>query len=340
MKRLIIVLSLLGNMVFAQNSLQNKIMGEWVKDEIKLADNSPVYDVSIKESRFRYNFYSTDYVQITYNGKTNKNAYRIDHDTLVINDHIKFKIAELSDIKLILDQIDEDIAQHKKLRLIFIPAHIYNVGFVPKHYLSKGGDTVYVSEPNYLEPYFMNEDTKASDYIYQQFNFPDYRHGLFTVRFVITKNSELVGARVLKSSNEKFNERLLKAVNKTAKMWKAANYEGKNVNSEVEIVFDLDWTVRNPAEVPASLIEKDEESQIYSDEGINMLEEGAYNKAIEFFNEALKQYSFNLDAYYGRAAAYVLLKKPQMACKDFLVLKNLGQVRATQLYEKYCKNVK
>ena len=54
------------------------------------------------------------------------------------------------------------------------------------------------------------------------------------------------------------------------------------------------------------------------DNGYRMLNKGEYEKAIEYFNKAIKQYSREGAAYYNRGNAYSELGKSEEAIKDYL----------------------
>jgi hypothetical protein len=122
----ILLFIFISTQIFAQ-TFKQKIVDEWVKDNISLYDGSPILKDDIRNMQLRYTFMENDSFQITINGKTGRSAYQVKNDTLYFAKNVAFKIERLDDIKLvfravILDSVD----QSKALRLSFIPARFHN----------------------------------------------------------------------------------------------------------------------------------------------------------------------------------------------------------------------
>ncbi|HEY1056328.1 MAG TPA: hypothetical protein VGE24_14375 [Emticicia sp.] len=327
----------LSSVAFAQNIRQN-VIGDWIKENIQLRDGSPILDKNIKDIQLRYIFDKSGTSRVVYDGKAGDRSYRLKHDTLIVGNDTFYKVEQASDIKLVLQQITSDSAS--ALKITFTPAHLYNIGFVPEKYRTKGGDTIYVYKPNYLEPFFMDAEMNASQYISEIFDFPEFRTGDFYTRFIITAAGEVKGIEILRTTNDRYNNKLIAAIKRTEGKWKPAIWEGKPVNVEVMMGFDFGWTEKQAGQNSSSTQETEQEKIQESNE---FLAEGKYNLTLKNYNEAIKNYTWsldknplNIDAYYGRASAYAMKKDTKKMCEDLLQLKNLQQAKGTELWNKFC----
>jgi hypothetical protein len=204
----ILIFLFISSQIFAQ-TFKQKIVDEWVKENISLFDGSPILKDDIRNMQLRYTFMPNDSFRVTINGKTGEGTYKVNNDTLYFEKKLTFKIERLDDIKLVFRAVILDSAsQPKGLRLSFTPARFHNIGFTPQTYRTKGQDTIYVSKHNYLEPFFMDADRSASQFISDNFFFPEYKAGNFYARFIITKQGEIKGIEVLESTHENYNKYL------------------------------------------------------------------------------------------------------------------------------------
>jgi hypothetical protein len=325
--------------VAVAQGMKEKLVGDWIKEDIRLKDGSPILDQSVKNIQLRYILQKNGTSRVVYDGKSADRPYRVKNDTLILGSDTFYKIEQASDIKLVLQQIMPD-STDTSLKLIFTPAHLYNIGYLPEKYRTKGGDTIYVFKPNYLEPFFMDGEMNASQYISENFNFPEYRAADFYTRFIITTAGEVKGIEILRSTNDRFNNKLIAAIKKTEGKWKPAMWEGKPVNVEVMMGFDLGWSEKQ-AERGALGSQVTDEQKIQ--ESNEFLAEGKYNLTLKNYNEAIRNYTWsldknplNVDAYYGRASAYAMKKDTKKMCEDLLQLKNLQQAKGTELWNKFC----
>ncbi|PLK46276.1 energy transducer TonB [Emticicia sp. TH156] len=321
--------------------LMSSVVGDWIKEDIRLKDGSPILDKTINNLQLRYIFNTDGTVRAVYEGRSGDRSYKIKNDTLIIGGDTFYKIEQLSDIKLVLQQITADSSANA-LKIIFTPAHLYNIGYIPEKYRTRGGDTIYVLKPNYLEPFFMDAEMSASAYISDNFDFPEYRAADFYTRFIITSKGEVKGIEILRSTSERFNNKLIAAIKKTEGKWKPAIWEGKPVNVEVKMGFDIGWSEREAMKNSSADPDAAEADLAESNE---FLSEGKYNLSLRNYNEAIRNFTWsleknplNVDAYYGRASAYAIKKDTKRMCEDLLQLKNLQQARGTQLWEKFCTN--
>lgn len=330
--------------IFAQ-TFKQKIVDEWVKDNISLYDGSPILKDDIRNMQLRYTFMSNDSIQVTINGKTGRGKYQVKNDTLYFEKNVAFKIERLDDIKLVIRAVVLDSASlSKALRLSFIPARFHDLGFTPQTYRTKGQDTIYVSKHNYLEPLFMDIDRSASQFISDNFFFPEYKAGDFYARFIITKQGEIKGIEVLESTHENYNKYLIKAIKATEGKWRPAEWEGKPVNAEIKMGFDMGWSEKMGRKSGDTDAKKDtidaNESNYYLMQGNINVEAKRYSMAIKDLTKSITLDPLNIDAYYARAAVYALTKDVQKMCVDLQQLKNMQQTKGTELWNKFCQDKK
>lgn len=333
-----LILICISSVAVAQG-VKGNVIGDWIKEEIRLKDGSPILEKGVKDIQLRYIFDKNGNSRVVYDGRAGDRPYRVIHDTLIIGNDTFYKIEQVSDIKMVLQQIMAD-SSATALKVILTPAHLYNVGFMPEKYRTKGGDTIYVVKPNYLEPFFMDAEMNASHYISENFDFPEFRTGDFYTRFIITKTGEVKGIEILRTTNDRYNNKLIAAIKRSEGKWKPAMWEGQPVNVEVMMGFDLGWSEKQAGQNSSTSQQTDDERLQESNE---YLAEGKYYLTLKNYNEAIRNYTksldknpLNIDAYYGRASAYAIKKDTKKMCEDLLHLKNLQQAKGTELWNKFC----
>lgn len=319
----------------AQENLRQALQKKWIKTDLQMADGSAVYRPELIYMQLQYAFLPEDSLRLTLDGITSVLTYTVEDSVLSYGSGtIRFFIKELSDVKLVLREISKK-DESNKLLIEFVPQKFYDLGYIPVTYLSKSGEVVYIADENHVYPYFVNTKLPAIAFISEKFDFPEWRRGNFLARFVITKKGELVGVRIEESTNPKYNTKLVEAIKKTEGMWLPAEFDGEQVTSEVVMEFKMDFPTYKSEITPAAKLEL---SQQQLAEGNYYFEEKLYRTAVSSYTEAIKNDFKNVDAYYRRAAAYVILKDQTKACEDYEQLMYLQQTKATELYKKYCGN--
>jgi Tfp pilus assembly protein PilF len=112
---------------------------------------------------------------------------------------------------------------------------------------------------------------------------------------------------------------------------------GVTKSGEVDITFtpnNFDWFATDHLGLSGKQI-----SAMTSlfERGTSYLETNRFEKAIADFTTCIAIDPIFLDAYYNRAYAYFQLKQTDNACKDWAYLRDLEQVKGTQLFEQNCK---
>ena len=316
---------------FGQRDFSKDLLKDWKKSEIRAKDGSRLYDQTYINSTFDIKIFSKDSLSLFTNGRRYNHSYSLKDSMLVFN-KIVFKIKSLTETELILDQADfADEMQALSLR--FIPKKLYDLTYTPTSYVSKSGERVYQQVNGKLEPYFVDKNMAVMDYIFEKFGFPEYRKGGFVVRFVVTKTGAVKGVSIVASTNDKYNDKLIAAVNKTKGKWQPAEYMGEKVNVEVEYDYNLSYSERTSSSVVDSL----EYSKMYYDYGNDFFERAAYKQAETYYQKSINYNPLNINSYYQHAACLILLRRKADACKDYQQLVFLEQKKAKVLQDKYCK---
>ena len=321
---------------FGQTFDSQKLRGEWIKTNITLTDGSPIYSADFRDSQLYYDFFSPDSVLNTINGKSRKLRYQIQDSILVIED-VYFKIKELSDIKLIINQLPSSSVEIP-IQISLIPQRVHRVGFRPESYIAKNGERVYISDNYHLVPIFLNSQKSAMTYIYEKFAFPDWRRALFIARAIVTKSGQLTGVRIEESTQPKYNQKLIDAIVSTKGSWLPAKLDNQPINTEVIFRFDLGWTKTNASQEEETAAKRQLAEELFQD-GSYFMTLNQPKLAIESLTEAIANDHLLVKAYYQRAAAYIATKRIDKACLDYKQLLFLEQKQAQTLYDTYCKSL-
>ncbi|SOE21943.1 TonB protein C-terminal [Spirosomataceae bacterium TFI 002] len=322
---------LISNALLAQKSLLSQLKGEWIKEEIALEDGSTLFNPEIVESQYILSFINDDSLVVTYNGRSNYHRFDLSDSTIKYRG-TTFKIVRLE--KPILEVIEtnsEDGYKPLKFKLLYKPT--YDLSIIPNQYQAKNGEVVFERIPGLIEPKFIDPRFTAMDFIYNEFRFPEYKKGGFVLRFVVTDDGKVTGARMIASSHPKYDQRMIQALEKTKKKWLPAQYNGQNINCEVEYNFDLGWSESGSENSEANKRYESEQSKDYGDYYFDLKN---YKSAIYYYSKSIESNPYNIDSYYKRAACYVFRKDIQSACGDYQQLGILNQVKAQELFDKYC----
>jgi tetratricopeptide (TPR) repeat protein len=313
-------------------SLKQTMYNYWKKTDITSRDGSKFVNSEYENSVFDINFISADSLYLNADGRVYKHAYQLKDSILVFN-RMVLKVKHVSDTKLILDQADEG-DDTRAIRIILIPKNLFDLTFTPESYKAKNGEIVYKQVAGKLEPGFLDKNRSPMDFIFERFGFPEYKKGGFVIRFIINTKGEIKGTKVLATSNDRYNDKLIDALNKTKGKWMPAEYMGKKVSTEVEYDFNLGYTERKVSAGEDSLAYSD----MYYGYGNDFFERGSYKQAENYYKKAINYNPLNVNAYYQHAAASIFLRKKQEACEDYQQLIFLEQKKAKTLFDKYCKD--
>jgi tetratricopeptide (TPR) repeat protein len=306
------------------------LVNSWIKTDILRSDSSRILDPNILANNMELIIKNEDSLLFKVKSRSYYYRYTILGRTLTFGT-FAFKIIELSETKLtLIDGSEPDPS--KALMLKFIPKKLSDLTFSPEYYKAKNGENVYRSIPGLLEPIFINENMSPIDYVFEKFGFPEYKKGGFVVRFIVNKNGQIKGTKLVASSNERYNEKLIQAINKTKGKWIPGTFQGEKVNIEVEYNYNLGFEDRQITSVVDSIAY----AETYYSTGNDFFQTGSYKQAEKYYNKALEFNPMHINAYYQHAATSIVLRKKDEACKDYQQLIYLDQKKAKKLSDKYC----
>ncbi|WP_367915236.1 energy transducer TonB [Leadbetterella sp. DM7] len=315
---------------FGQGNLRQQLIKNWKKTDISAIDGSPYYDDETANLDFDLNFFSSDSVYLFNNSRLTPLRYRLTADSLLVLSGLRLKIREISDIRLVVESLESEGFDFK---MTYTPKPLFDLTYTPEAYRAKNGEVVFTAIHGKLEPQFVHKTMSPVDYIFEQFGFPEYRKGGFVVRFVVTAKGELTGIRVVASSNDRFNDKLVNAVLKTKGMWKPAEFKGEKVATEVEYDYNLGYNDRNLT----SEVDSVSYSKMYLDYGLQFISTGAYRNAATYLKKAIDFNPLNVEAYFKHAEVSFALRRKDEGCESLSYLLLLEQKKAEPLYEKHCK---
>lgn len=315
---------------FGQTQLKQQLIGNWKKTDITAIDGSPYYDEETVNLDFDLHFFSTDSVYLFNNSRLTPLRYRLGADSMLVLSGLRLKITEISDIKLVLESMESEGFDFK---ITYLPKKLFDLTYTPEAYRAKNGEVVFSAIHGKLEPQFLHKTMSPVDYIFEKFGFPEYRKAGFVVRFIVTAKGEVTGVRVIASSNDRYNEKLVNAVLKTRGMWKPAEFKGEKVTTEVEYDYNLGYNER----LLTSEVDSVMYSKMYLDYGLQYISNGAYRNAATYLKKAIDFNPLNVDAYFKHAEVSFALRRKEDGCESLSYLLLLEQKKAEPLYEKYCK---
>lgn len=314
-----------------QTPLKQQLIQNWKKTDITAIDGSPYYDEETVNLDFDLHFFSTDSVYLFNNSRLTPLRYRLSADSMLVLSGLRLKITEISDIRLVLESLESEGFDFK---LSYTPKKLFDLTYTPEAYRAKNGEVVFNAIHGKLEPQFVHKTMSPVDYIFEQFGFPEYRKGGFVVRFVVTAKGEVTGVRVVASSNDRYNDKLVNAVLKTKGMWKPAEFKGEKVTTEVEYDYNLGY---DNERIHTSEVDSLEYSKMYLDYGLQFIAKGSYRNASSYLKKAIDLNPLNVEAYFKHAEVSFALRRKDEGCESLSYLLLLEQKKAEPLYEKYCK---
>lgn len=316
---------------FGQSTLRQQLIKNWKKTDITAIDGSPYYDEETVNLDFDLHFFSTDSVYLFNNNRLSALRYRLSADSLLVLSGLRLRVIEVSEIKLVLESLESEGFDFK---ITFMPKRLFDLTYTPEAYRAKNGEIVFIAIHGKLEPQFTHKTMSPVDYIFEQFGFPEYRKGGFVVRFVVTATGDVTGVRVIASSNDRYNDNLVKAVLKTKGMWKPAEFKGEKVATEMEYNYNLGYHDRN---LSSSQVDSLSYSKMYLDYGLQFISTGAYRNAATYLKKAIDLNPLNVEAYFKHAEVSFALRRKEEGCESLSYLLLLEQKKAEPLYEKHCK---
>lgn len=316
--------------VNAQSKMKKLFINNWKKTDVTALDGSKYYDPEVQQMDLDLDVLSSDSLGMFNSGRLNYVRYRLGNDSILVVSGLRLKITEITDIKMEMEVVGNE---GYDLKFTFMPKNLYDLTYTPDAYRAKNGTIVFESNPGRLEPMFLSKNMSPMDYIFERFGFPEHRKGGFVVRFIITDKGEITGTRLVASSNDRYNDQLIAAVNSTKGMWKPAIFKGEPVNSEIEYDYNLGYVDRKLT----SDVDSSSYSKMYYDYGLEFISTGAYKNAANYLKKSIDFNPLNINAYYKHAEVSFALRRKEEGCESLSYLILLDQKKAESLFEKNCK---
>ncbi|MCU0471291.1 MAG: TonB C-terminal domain-containing protein [Arcicella sp.] len=170
---------------------------------------------------------------------------------------------------------------------------------------------------------------QSYNFIEEKFSFPKKQKGDFNVFFVIDEKGMLKNVAIKSSSDSNYNNALLQAVYATRQLWKAAQYQERNVEVQFNYVFKYEDTEEEDNFDYMSY-------QNILDKAERFYQKKEYVKAIKLYTKCILMKDDYLEPIYKRADSYFAVKSIKNACLDWSYLAKKGQKKAENLFLEHC----
>jgi hypothetical protein len=333
----------------APSSMKNMLVGNWGRYRIDLNDGSLLTDESLNSKTISMFIFKKGGVGIMMQGKNaNQLTYTLQDSILTINQVYDYKIEKLTPYELVFTRNVEDRPNNQKLRYQYISTqenagqYFYRQFIKPFIVVKANGDTAY----RFNEHIFPVFKIKAGGYLYEltdfnevyeqsynfieeKFSFPKKQKGDFNVFFVIDEKGMLKNVAIKSSSDSNYNNALLQAVYATRQLWKAAQYQERNVEVQFNYVFKYEDTEEEDNFDYMSY-------QNILDKAERFYQKKEYVKAIKLYTKCILMKDDYLEPIYKRADSYFAVKSIKNACLDWSYLAKKGQKKAENLFLEHC----
>jgi TonB family protein len=210
----------------------------------------------------------------------------------------------------------------------------YNVPVIFK--LTSG----YAGEPSRadLYEYYPGGYEDFSKFIYENLVYPPKAITTNTeaVIFVIcrlNKNFKLEPIQILNDLDSMFSPEIVRLISTIPSFSEKISPAYMNQELRIEIVFCLDKKYARRANGGPDATAANR----LSSEGADFFNKGKYEKALEYFDAAIRYYSLHNEAFFNRGATRIKLNDAAGACDDFRRSYLLGSVDAMDAIKQTCK---
>jgi hypothetical protein len=166
--------------------------------------------------------------------------------------------------------------------------------------------------------------------------------------FTLDRHNQITEVRLTENRGLQDVSRLIKAIRESSNNW-IVPVEGFNFRVPFTLgpitngtAFQVSFKERDYnafREKPATSLDGNEINAKWDSfkRAITQFDKGNFDKSVTFTTKALQVDTIFLDAYYLRAESFIKLDRLREACQDLEYLKSLDQVKATTLYNRYCR---
>ncbi len=336
MKRILTILFLV--LIFFGTKLEaQELFGDWIKTNVTYLNNNDFPDDNaLKYQYLRYTFEKSNklFASVKYDDKGTALLFDINSNILqiknsygfIINSFLVDKITneELTLIQKGKDGFNDDDCikfqfQKEKLyqdKLLIKPSDILQIS---------GIDTIYKSSEKIHAKY----NGAKSFFEFCSDNIPEMSvvmatNNLFVATFIVRKSGQIDSIQILESINKRFEKQFRNALNKSKKLWSAAELYNTKVDVQMSIQFKF---VSSNEFIPM---------YDFAQKGKNALENMEYLRALEYFELALEKIPDSYEIIYYKAICEINLGNVNAACEDLAKVKSSGKMNVEDLINKNC----
>lgn len=187
-------------------------------------------------------------------------------------------------------------------------------------------------------PHFPPEYGDLSYYIYKNIQFPDAalrneKEGIVYVTFVVDTDGTLYNDSVLHGIGHGCDEEALRIVRAMPK-WVAGKQNGQRV--KVSYALPVEFRLQSKEALQARGRLYDYDPYLH---GVSLIKEREFFKAVQEFDIAVAKNEQNIDAYYNRGVAKLLMRDTAAACHDWGIGAYYGDSEVVEQLNKMCDSL-
>ncbi|WP_299261789.1 hypothetical protein [uncultured Aquimarina sp.] len=326
---------------------KSELFGLWTKTKIDMKDGSQYVSYYPSDKRYiEFDFRENQYLFNIYpaiKGKEANYSYVLSGNRIIVSGNFEYVIEKLDQDSLIIVEQMEGLSDDKLKRYYLTRKSVLRDQFKEDN----RNDLILNATQFYTPKYRGNLTFDLNKKLKKQL-------GVALISGTLTLQAKtkisLVTVSDIESTNDNLTNSIIKTLEKSFKKWELKGFE-----DYTEIVIPFIISVKNKGKSRVCKIklfsqsiddlnadygkpyENMTESGKYFDLGIKSYSENSYKKAIEYFSKSIEWDHSFIDALYNRAASYSANNQQKLACEDWKRLAELGQVRATELLNEYCK---
>lgn len=313
------------------------IYGDWIKNKVTYGNNDELSDDnSIKHQYLRYTFEKPNkfFMSVVYDDKGTSLFFDINSNIVQIKNSYGFVINSF----LIKELTNDELILVQKGNTGFTDDDCLKYSFIKeKHYQNqlpiKPSDLLLISKSDTV--------FKSTEKIYAKFlgdksfynfcseNIPERdvvmaTNNLFFASFIVRKTGIIDSIQVLENINKQFEKQFRKALDKSKRLWKPGEVDGRKVDVQMKITFRFFTS------------DKFLPMYDFSKKGKNALHNKDYSKALGYFELALEKVPTDTEILYYKAICEINLGNKDSACEDLAKIKISGKMKVDELIEKNC----
>jgi hypothetical protein len=336
MKQIFIIL-FYALIFFSANLDAQELFGDWIKTNVTYVnDNDFPDDNVLKYQYLRYTFEKSNklFMSVKYDDKGTALSFDINSNILQIKNSYgfiinSFLVDKITDEELILIQKGKDgFNDVDCIKFQFLKEKLYQNKLSiksPDILLISGIDTIYKSS----EKIHAKFNGTKSFFEFCSDNIPEMSvvmatNNLFVATFIVRKSGQIDSIQILENINKRFEKQFRNALNKSKKLWSAAELNDEKVDVQMSIQFRF--------VTPNKFIPM----YNFSQKGKDALENMEYLRALKYFELALEKIPDSYEIIYYKAICEMNLGNINASCEDLAKVKSSGKMNVEELINKNC----